>query len=190
MSVSPLAKRFARARRRVEVAVLQHADRELAADRAPFFVLPDHHLERMTEADRLLAERLRDFDGGERADGAVVVAAVGDRVDVRPDEDRGQGRIASFDPREDVAGCIEPRREPRLSEEIERERPAAEVGLGVGDTVDAAGRPPDGIEPGEPAVQAIAVDPQRRSAVLAGNQRRRCERAGPGKKTSTVHEQC
>ena len=108
------AQRLPRARDLVEIRVRQRADRELAADRAALFVLPHHDVERMAQPHALLAERSRDLDRAEGADRPVEVAAVGDRVDVRADEDRRQRRArVPSTRREDVAGRVDARRRAR-----------------------------------------------------------------------------
>ena len=73
----------------------------------------------MAKAHVLLAERARHLDGAEAADRAVKVAAVGDRVDVRADENRRQRGLAAFEPSDDVAGGIDARVEAGVAKEPE-----------------------------------------------------------------------
>ena len=116
----------------------------------------------MAKAHVLLAKRTRHFDGAEAADRAVEVAAVGDRVDVRADQDRRQRGLAAFEPPDDVAGGVDPRIETGVAKESEGELAPGQVRLGIGDPVDAARSPADGVKLRQPAVHARAVGPKRR----------------------------
>ena len=77
-----LAHRLARSRDLVEIRVGEHADQNLAADRAPLLVLPHHHVERVGQRHALLGQRAGHFDRGERSNRTIEVAAVGDGVHV------------------------------------------------------------------------------------------------------------
>ena len=76
------ANGLAGARDLVEISVGDVTDGELAADSTTFLVLPYHHVKRMSQSYALFAQRAHHFNGGERADGSVEVAAVGHRVDM------------------------------------------------------------------------------------------------------------
>jgi hypothetical protein len=127
---------------------------------------------------------LQDLETGQGAEVAVEVAARGHRVDVRPEEN---GRpIAAAGTDEDVAGGIDPRREPGGAGLVEEPRPCGEVGVRVGDAADArreraAGRPPEGAQPFEPPAQPGAVDARcalraRPAAAAAAHGRCRSDR--------------
>ena len=168
----PLADRLSGSRDFLEIRRGDLSGRALASDRPAFLVRPDDDVERVTEAHALIAERARHLDGAKGTDGPVEVAAVGHRVDVRADEDRLERAVGPLEAPEDVPRRVDARREPRLSEEVEREGAPREVGLGVGDAVDARRRAPDGVELREPAVETRGVHTER------GVRGTRCNRAG------------
>ena len=103
----PLLDRLAAARDVLQLARQELATHGATSVQAALFVLPDHDLERMTRDDAVLGERLCDFDRRERADVAVVVAALRDRVDVRAEKNRLERRITSRRAADDVAGEVD-----------------------------------------------------------------------------------
>jgi hypothetical protein len=130
----------------VEIACLQiarnnPARRRAAAERRAFFVRPQHHLERMTGSDRGRLAGLDHFERGQRAEIAVEITAAGHRVDVRAEQNRrASGRAARGRGRpsgEDIAGRIDPRREPGGFDFFEQPRPCRDVGVGIRHAADA-----------------------------------------------------
>ena len=78
--------------RACQLGGVQPAGDRLAADEPAFLVLEIDDLERMAKRASPLGERPRDLERGEHAQRAVVAAAVGHRVGVRPDDDRRRAR--------------------------------------------------------------------------------------------------
>ena len=73
----------------------QFAGRNAGAQRADaemrtFLVGPDHDLERVARGDGRVIERADDLDGAEAPQRSVEIAAMGDRVDVRAEQQRRQ----------------------------------------------------------------------------------------------------
>src|SRR5438552_17787372 len=59
-----------------------------------FFVAPPHHFDRPPEADAVVEQHLDGLDRAQHAERAVEPAALGNGVDVRPDEDRRRSVVA------------------------------------------------------------------------------------------------
>src|SRR5688572_20454008 len=91
------ANRLPRPRDLVEIRRRDGAGGALAADRPAFLVRPDDDIQRMTQAYALLAQRSCDLDCAERPDGSIEVAAIGDRIDVRTDEDRAERAVGPIE---------------------------------------------------------------------------------------------
>ena len=73
----------------------------------------------------------------------------------------GEARITPGDACDDVAGGVDPRREPRGAVQVEGEGASREVALRLGDAVDPVRRAPDGIEARERRVDPRAVSAER-----------------------------
>jgi len=80
-----------------------------AAKQASLLVLPDHDFDRVLRDDVVLGEGLCDFDRAHRPDVAVVVAALRHRIDVRPEQQRLERRVAAGATADDVAGRVDRR---------------------------------------------------------------------------------
>src|SRR2546428_10919059 len=85
-----------------------------------------------------LRQRLRYLDRPERTHVAVVIAALGDRIDVGAEQNGGRPRLRAGSGADDVAGGIDPRVEARLTHQLHREGPPLDVGLAEGDPAHAA----------------------------------------------------
>jgi hypothetical protein len=72
-----------------------------------FFIGPDDQLKRGARADAVVVHRADGFDCAQAADHAVEIAAVGDRINVRAEKQRGQPGLGAFAAGEDVAGGVD-----------------------------------------------------------------------------------
>ena len=131
-------------------------------DGAAFLVLEDDHLQRVPGHEVVRRQRPRDLDRAERPDVAVVVAAVGHRVDVRPEHERLERGHAPGPPADDVAGGVDAHRETRLAHHVHRPLAALPVELRVGHAADAAVRIlPELRQFAQLPVDALAIDAKR-----------------------------
>src|SRR3989442_10665944 len=106
-----------------------------------------------------LRQRLRYLDRPERTHVAVVIAALGDRIDVGAEQNGERPRLRAGSGADDVAGGIDPRVEARLTHPLHREGPPLDVGLAEGDPAHAAPRiSPRTPKIGEVLVEAPSVD--------------------------------
>src|SRR5947199_1587439 len=106
-----------------------------------------------------LRQRLRYLDRPERTHVAVVIAALGDRIDVGAEQNVERPRLRAGSGADDVAGGIDPRVESGLAHEPHREAAAVDVGLAEGNTAHAALRiTPEARKIGEVLVEAPSVD--------------------------------
>jgi len=94
---------------RDEVAGNDAAAAQPAIEGRALFVRPDDDLERVAREMVAFAQHLDGFNGRERAEIAVEVASLWNRVDMRAEQNRLQCAIASFTAREDVAGGVDAR---------------------------------------------------------------------------------
>src|SRR5690349_20791525 len=103
----------------------------MAAYGAALFILKDDDLQGMAESDVLLVENLCDFDGGERSDIAVVVAAFRNRVDVRTDEQRLEGGVGAESRADYISGGIDGDIKAGLAHQSDRKGSPVFVSLSV-----------------------------------------------------------
>ena len=92
----------------------------------------------MAEHDLLLFQRLRDFDRRKRANIAVIVAAHGNRIDMRADQKRLERRIRAGACADDVSGGVDVNVEPGFFHQGNGIIAALEIGVRVGHPADAA----------------------------------------------------
>ena len=95
-----------------QVRGLQVAGCGTAAHRQGFLVRPDGDLKRMPGGDVMFLQGAHDFDGGHGTHVAVEVAAAGDGIDMRAEENRLQRTVAALAPAQDVSGGINSRLGP------------------------------------------------------------------------------
>ena len=136
--------------RRLDVAGNDAAAGQTTAEGDALFVSPDNHLERMPSVDPRGVAGFDRAECGQRSKIAVEIAAVGDRVDVRAEENRLERRVAAWTAAEDVASGIDPRVEPGGAHQADDEFAPLKVRVGVGDAAHAVGERPAG-GPAEPA---------------------------------------
>lgn len=116
---------------------LQASAQRLAARGSTFFILEDDDLKRVTKRDGPITERLGDFDGGKRAHVAVIVAAHGNRVDMRADQNWLQRRVAAGTPADDISRDINMHFKSRRLHQTDGILSALQIGFRVGNTADA-----------------------------------------------------
>src|SRR5262245_31091325 len=154
----------------------------LATDKATLFVLEDDEFQRMPRDDVGLGQGLRRFDGTQRTNIAVVIAAFGHRVDMRAEYERRQSRIASGAAADKVARGIDRGVEPGRAHQAHDVVAALLVGLGIGDPTDSAERVLAELrQRGEMIGKAFAVHAQR-GGVLRGGGRGDGRRGGEKRK--------
>src|SRR5436309_2884753 len=108
----------------------------------------------MTVAVPARAERPRHLDRRHGADVPVIVASLGDGVDVGAEQDGERARLRAGARPDDVTGGVDPRVESRLAHELHRVAPAVDVALAEGDAAYAALRvPAEARKLGEIAVE-------------------------------------
>ncbi len=98
-----LANGLAAATHDVQVMVGQPPADGTAADEPAFLILEDHDFQWMTQRNVVLREYLRDFDGTQGTNVAVVVAAVRHGVDMRSHHETWQARVSAGAPPDQVA---------------------------------------------------------------------------------------
>src|SRR6266849_2511043 len=76
----------------VDFILWQVTNEAAAAREAALLIAPDHHLQRMTIAVAALGEDVGDLHGRAGSDIAVVVAALGDGIDVGTEEEGERAR--------------------------------------------------------------------------------------------------
>src|SRR5579859_5638653 len=147
----------------VQVLLFQTLTERLAADGSAFFILKGDDLKRMAQSDLLVFERLRNFDGRKRAHITIVVAAHGDRINVRADEDRLERRIASRARADNISRDIDMNIEPRRLHQTNSILAALEIGLRIGHAAHAALRISAELqELFQVVMDALSVHPDRR----------------------------
>ena len=175
-----VARDLAAARRQRERGRLELSGHRAAADRAALLVLKHDDFDRMPQRDVALGERLRDLDRRERSDVAVVVAAVGHRVDVRSEEQRLARRVRAGAPSEDVPRRVDPHLETRGSHQARDVLAAQPIRRAVGQPRHAAVRVLAELgQLGKMTIDAIAIDGR---AYLRG------ERAQPSVRPGRANE--
>jgi hypothetical protein len=134
----PIADSLATLGDSVEQLFVEAGADGMAADGAALFVLKNDDLQRMTKSDVLLVDNLRDFDGGERSDVAVVIAAFRDRVNVRADDQRLERGVRARARADDVSSGIDGYVKAGLAHQTDCILPALPVGLGICDAAHSA----------------------------------------------------
>src|SRR6266404_2094984 len=92
----------------------------------------------MTSRKLVFFKRLRNLDGAQRADVAVVVAAFRNRVNMGTHHERLQTQIASGPSAHDVAGRIDTYVKPGAAHQAHNVAAPLSVSLAEGDPADAA----------------------------------------------------
>ena len=131
-----------------------------------FFGRPDDHLQRVARAQIYGSQRLDHAQRGERSQVTVEVAAVRNRINVRAEEDRRQGRVGASAASEDISGLVHPgiktgrthqaHRVPATSDIVVRVRDAAHT---IGERT--ARRSAEHAERFEPLSQRRRIDTSR-----------------------------
>jgi len=101
------ANGLAALRDQVQPLLIQPFPQRLAADGSAFFILENDDLKRMAQRDLLFLENLRDFNRRERTDIAIVIAAHGDGIDVRANQQRLERGIAAGARADDISGKVD-----------------------------------------------------------------------------------
>src|SRR5689334_7309821 len=110
----------------------------LAADRAAFFILKNDYFKRMAERDVSLSKSLCNFNGRERANVAIIVAAHGDRINVRTNQQRLERRVASGASAYDVSRGINVHIKPGFFHESHGVIAALEISFRIGNAAHSA----------------------------------------------------
>jgi len=121
----------------VEQLVVGAGAEDVAAYGASFFVLKEDDLERMAQLNSVFIQDLCDLDGSQRTKNAIVVATLGDRINVGADEQRLERSVATRTRTNDVSRRIDVHRESCLAHELHGVFASLAVSFGVGDAADA-----------------------------------------------------
>ena len=159
MKANPVFDGLTAVRHGLELSRCELPAHRATAEQAALLVLPDHDLERMARDDRMFGQRLRDLDRGGGSDLSVVVAAAGDRIDVRPEQQRVERRVASGATADDVPREVDARLELRGSHPLHDLRARRLVGVAVRHARHAAlWVLAESAERGEVRADALGVD--------------------------------
>ena len=134
--------------------------RQAVVESEAFLVLPHHHFERAARGDARLVQRRYHLDRAERTQVAIEVAAVGDGIDVRAEEHRGQGILRPCPPSEDVAGSVDARLQPGAFHQLHHVGASGDVGIGVCDAAHAVGKGPAGWPPEDAEFFEVLAKPR------------------------------
>ena len=130
----------------------------MAPPQATLFILEHHDVQRMARLHAGVRERLRHLDGPHGTDIAVVVPAVGHRVDVRPEQDWRERGVRAGAPADDIRGRVKRDVESGVAHELHDVRPRGLVRVGIGKAGHSALRIPAELgERGEVAVEPAAI---------------------------------
>src|SRR5206468_4172312 len=124
-----LGEHHAVAPRPVDFIPWQVTNEAAAAGEAALLIAPDHHMQRMTIAVVALGEDVCYLDGRTGSDIAVVVAALGDGIDVRAEEDGERGGSRTGSHAEGVADRIDTDRQTRFPHQVHHEAATGDVGI-------------------------------------------------------------
>ena len=136
------------------------AAEEPAMESGALFVGEDDELQGMAQGVGVFGEGPGHLDGSEDAEGAVVLAAVGDRVSVGTEGDGGKGRVGARLAGDDVAGGVDADLQARLAHQAGDVLAALDVEGGVGEAHHALGSFANAAQFGQGAVEAGGVDVQ------------------------------
>jgi hypothetical protein len=158
---NPLTDGLATVADHLEGLLREVSDHRAAADQTALLVRKDHHLQRVTGDYIGFVQDLSTLDGGDDADITIVVAALGDRVDVRAKQDDRQIRFSARLATEDVSPLIHPHLQTGLSHERHDVLPTLEVGF----TKSNARDPSLGVGPNtgkllDPRLDPVGIDAQ------------------------------
>ena len=170
--IDPCSDGLAASAHERELLCVQLAAHRATANEAAFLVLKDHDLEGVARDDLVLAQCRRHLDCSHGPHVAVVVAAFGHRIDVRAKEDGFAQGVAPRAAANQIAGCIDVRVQTGVAQEGENPLARLPVGVGVGESRDAALRVAPVLgERGKRVVEPRAVDAKgcgREQAIEAG----------------------
>jgi hypothetical protein len=125
-----------------QVCVRSPGDDAAAGQSAPeceaLFVRPDHNVEWVPRGVAALVQDLDGFNRGQRAEIAVEIASLRDRIDVRAEKDWLGGGIAARTPGEDVTGGIDARFDASLAHQPHYVLSTRDIGIRVRGARDAA----------------------------------------------------
>ena len=133
----------------------------------------------MARGGLFVLQRPHHLEGAHAPDVAVEVAALGDRIDVGAEEDRGKGGLGSGPPAVDVGRGIDPHLEPGLLHALDQPVACGLVFAREADPRD----PPFGVlaelgQAEEQVLQPAPVDVDRRRSRARERQRGRAEAGG------------
>ena len=120
-------------------------------ERVALLVLPHHHFQSAAKGYLRLVQSLQYLDGAERAQVAIEVPSIRNRVDVRPEEHRRQRGVRARPQRKDISGRVDARFQPQPFDQLEHIRAPRHIGIRVRIAADpvrerAALRPPEDAE--------------------------------------------